>query len=259
MDIKNRKNSRSHFENLSKHKLLKCKRSQAHIEMIISFVIFVGFVFALLVFFAPIKQNPVNYAMLDRSQDLMIKYFSEDYQVVSIILNYTAPICFSIENDPSKTGNILVKDSRDRKLSATRTDSRIYIQSSDDRYYKLYFASFLTSSPWSDTGACSDNTFSEGIDYSKAVVSTESAILASKIYDLDAIYAQSYDYLKSAIGLNNDFEFVVYNSSYGVIKNSSLSVHKVKTFPVLSRDIPLKVMDTNGNYEDLILNIRVWK
>lgn len=237
---------------------MKNRQSQAHTEMIISFVIFAGFIFALLVFLAPVRQNPVNYAMLDRSQESMINYFSETYKVVSIVLKNNYPICFSIENDASTSeGNIFVRDSRNRKLSATRLESRIYIQSSNDRYYKLYFANFLNPSPWSDIGAC--ETLFEGEGYSKVLVTTESAILYSKIDELNERYSAGYDSFKSTIGLNNDFEFVIYNSSYGVLMNDSLNLHKIKTFPVLSRDIPIKAMDNNGDYTDLILNIRVWK
>lgn len=241
--------------------LLKCKRSQGQIEMILSFVIFVGFVFALFIFFTPVHQDTVSYASLENTQASILSNATINYDYASIILNSSCcqggKNCFIIENPLDSIKKMIVKDSEGRILaSRLSSPNSFFIKSYNDRYYKLYFSDLFSPEILGDTDC---QTLSKGIDYNTAVVSSGSDVLYENILKIDDEYMQNYSKLKDDLGLLNEFEFAVYNFSYSVLKNDTLSVHKVKTFPVLSRDIPIHTLTENGAYKDLIMTLRVWK
>ncbi|MEK6885652.1 MAG: hypothetical protein AABX17_01645 [Nanoarchaeota archaeon] len=241
---------------------LTSKRSQGHIEMILSFVIFVGFVFTLFIFFTPVRQETVSYASLENTQINLFAYAVVDYTFVSIILNITdggnnyQGGCISIEDILSANGNPVVKDLSGNILNSYRSGSRIYIQAYSDRYYKIYFSNLFNPSLTILNGC---EPLNKNVDYAEAVISSEKEVFYDKINSTEKEYIANYSKLKSDLGLINDFEFVVYNSTYGILMNNTLSVHKLKTFPVLSRDIPIRALTNKGEYKDLILTIRVWQ
>ena len=238
--------------------LLNNHRSQGHIEMILSFIIFVGFVFTLFIFFTPVRQDTVSYASLEKTQTSLLSRVSINYNYVSIILNSTyRGSCISVNDIPSAEGNVIVKDLSGNILTSKRTAGNgIDIRAYGDRYYQLYFSSLFSPSSevFTDCGSLVKN-----INYSEVVVSFGEDIFYEKINDTQNYYLTNYNELKTELGLLNDFEFLVYNFSYAVLMNETISFHKTKSFSVLSRDIPIRALTKTGEYKDLILTIRVWK
>ena len=64
--------------------------------------------------------------------------------------------------------------------------------------------------------------------------------------------------MKRDLNINEDFEFVVYNLNRSQVLFDTTSVHKLKTSFVLSRDIPLRVINRDAVQSDIVLNLRVW-
>lgn len=229
--------------------------------MILSFIIFVGFVFTLFVFFTPVRQDKVSYASLEKTQSSLLSSATINYDYVSIILNssccQSGKTCFILDNPSTYTGNMIVKDLQGNLLpSRFSSPNSFFIKSYDDRYYKLYFSDFFSPTILGDTDC---QTLSKGSDYIPVVVSSGNEVLYENIQKINSDYLQNYSKLKGDLNLLNDFEFIVYNFSYSPLMNETLSVHKIKSFPVLSRDIPIRALTKNGAYRDLIMTIRVWK
>ncbi len=231
---------------------LKKNKAQGHIEMILSFVIFTGFVLAIFVFLTPVRQNMVSYASLEKTQTSLLSNATINYDYVSVILNVSGPLCI---DNPFLGTNIFVKDSNGNHINSQLTaENNIYASNSGDRYYKIYYSSFFDSK----IPGSSCNALAENIDYTKVVVSSGKDVLYDNIGILEDAYVTDYNKLKLNLGLTNDFEFVVYNFSYGVLMNRTLSVHPIKSSSVLSRDIPVRALTKTGAYRDLIMTVRAW-
>ena len=245
-------------------KTIDNKRSQGHIEMILSFVIFIGFVFAILVFINPVRDQKINYASVDVAENKILDNLSFVYSSTGLILTENKTGCFYVDNLLGQSGNIIVKDMSDNIVGAVNnysaTNPKIYIQSSaipGNRYYKLYFSDKFQNYSI-DNYAASCNTPLPSTNYTFGSVYVDRAVLLDNIAPLNKSYMADYSGLKSSFGVNEDFEFVVYNLNRTKVLADTTGLHKIKTSIVLARDMPLRVLDSNATASDIILNVRVW-
>ena len=235
--------------------LIKSTKSQGHVEMILSFTIFAGFVVAMFFFLNPAKENKVSYVSLDTAENIILENISVDYSYIAVILNssISAGQCFSVVNNFNLSERSLVIDEKNNIALSSNSGSRINIRSTGNvRLYKLYFSETFNSYP-SATG-CPDISG----NFSFGVLTSENTVVWENLQALNDSYMQDYAKLKSDLKVREDFEFVAYNLNRTQVLFDTTSVHKLKTSFVLSRDIPMRIIDKNATQRDIILNLRVW-
>lgn len=238
--------------------IIKQKKAQAHVEEILSFVIFAGFVFTLLIFLNPVGQKSTSTTVLDFTERQIIDNLSISYEKVPLILD-NAPQdinCFYVNNSRHFTGNILVKDSQEqiKKFKILDGDSRIYIETSlNERYYIIYYNSSLNDYPLASIASC-NQILAE--DYSFGLTDKTNSVLYENLISFNNSYNENYEALKTNLHLNNEFVFSVF-------QNNSLIMNAERQKPsarnILSRNIPLLAVDRNLSRTDIILNLRVWE
>jgi hypothetical protein len=236
-------------------KSLKLKQSQGHVEMILSFAIFAGFVVVMLFLLNPAKENKISYGSLDVAENIILDNISITYDSIAVILD--APInnglCFSVENNLNLLGRSLAIDEKKNIVFSGNTPSKINIQPNNNvRLYKLYFSDSFNSY------YLATNCAPPSTGYSFGVLIHESSVLWENIQALNKSYMEDYSKLKRDLNINEDFEFVVYNLNRSQVLFDTTSVHKLKTSFVLSRDLPLRIIDKNATQRDIVLNLRVW-
>jgi hypothetical protein len=241
----------------SSYGLPSSKSSQAHVEMIISFVIFVGFVLAIFIFINPVQQQKTTYASLDLIQDALIANLSSQISYVPLVINPSLILsndCFSINNTFNFSG-VLTKDFAGKVISSKISGSDVLVQNVSSRLYNLYSSFAVTN--YSSFALSGCQTLSAG-DYSLGVLVEENRIFIENIRNLNNQYVLDYPKIKENLKLENNFDFVVYNLSRGIIFNGSLQVHKVRNGDNLARDIPMRIVDENVSEMDIIFSLRVW-
>jgi len=242
-------------------KLTASKNSQSHIEVIISFIIFIGFIGMIFYFFSPIKQKNVSSASFDRVQEKILENVSINYNYISLILNSNPAslACFSVNNNPGITGNFIAKDFSGKIANAEKTgagaSSILKIVHSGSTFYRLYISDKFKSYPVPSAASCSELP---NANYSFGAMASESIILYGNLAELENLYTADYSGLKNSLGLDSDFEFVVYDLNRSVLMNESLAKHKIKSSSVLAREILLKTINKDANQTNIILNLRVW-
>jgi hypothetical protein len=243
-----------------KRKQILGKLGQGHVEMILSFAVFAGFVVVMLFFLNPAKENSVNYASMDVAENLVLDNLSIDYRYIGLILNSpVAPsACFSINNTYLINGTLLVLDEGNhvRLSNNDLSNKKINILGSDfsnNRFYKLYFSEAMNHYP--SPLNCPPLPVA---NYSYGVMTLESSVLWENIEALNKSYMEDYAGLKKNLQVSEDFEFVVYNLNLSKVLFDTTAVHKLKTSLVISRDIPLRIVNKNATQSDVMLNIRVW-
>jgi hypothetical protein len=244
---------------MKKRKKRISRKTQAHVEMILSMIIFVGIVFVVLFFLNPTSQTKLSSSILDKVQEKILNNVSINYQQVSLIL-YDEPKqdCFAINNSAEIDKTVVAKDLSGKRVGAeTKANGkRIEIENASEgnnKFYRLYFSdSFNLSSP--PTGC--DPMKKENYTFSS--LSFENAVLYENLVELNNLYLTDYSSLKDGLGIKDNFEFVVYNESWAVLLNDSLKEHKLKITNIISRDIPLMAMNKNADQQKIILNLRVW-
>jgi len=225
MKRKNRKNSRLHF--MDKYNLLKCKRSQAHVEMMISFVIFVGALIFIFIFINPLKGNKQDNS-IEEIQKIILKNISLDIAEISVVINSTND-CYDIPSYGDKF--VEVKDS--------------------DRKYTLYFN--LSASP--ATQSCVAKL---PRNYSFGVYSEENFIIYENTVELADNYNSNYNNLKDSLGITKDFSFSFREIEGNIINEISVSRNIPNGIDVNAKEFPVRIINSSAGIRNLILNIKVW-
>jgi len=245
---------------------MKNKKSQSHLEMILSFVIFVGFVLFLLIYLNPIGRQEalVSLSLIDRVQTSIFENLSINYSYISLVLNQSVLLpankindCFELKNLPLDLSGALVLNSTEDAvpsvLSLDKKDLAI-VYSGSERFYTAYFSPSFNSLPFSK-GVC------DSVDedkYSLGTLGKDNVILANRINELNRSYFNDYKSLREDLHISADFDFAVYNETRGLLF-STLGYHKLKGNNILTREIPLIARDSNAKPIKIIFFLEVWK
>ena len=225
-------NSHSEFQFNKRNMLLNSKRSQGHIEVIISFVIFIGFLLFVFIFLNPFARTKEPSYIMDNIQKAIINNITDEVGKLRIIVNQTTD-CYN-SSKVLNYGNkfVEVRDSKNPRL------------------YTIYFGDFF-----SGTLSCSPL----GKNYTLGMYSKEKMVIYDKISDLKGSYNVDYKNLKISLGITNDFLFKTRNLIGEETPELSVTRNIPKGIDVESREIPIRVINnSNGQIQELILNIIVW-
>ena len=231
------------------------KKAQGHIELILSFVIFAGFIFFMLIFINPVRYLNTDYSSLDDVQEIITENSSMIYKSISLILssNFEGS-CFSVD-DLDAGESILVKDMSENVRDAKIESNKIYIEATNnERYYKLYFSSAFNNY----TGSLIGCTSLAKQNYTFGALNIQSSVLFERLIDLNNAYVGDYDGLKKGLKINKDFDFYVLDEYRVGLINDSLTAHKVFPREMFVREVPLSVVDMDAETKNVVLGIRVW-
>lgn len=226
--------------------------------MIISFVIFVAFIFAIFYFLSPFGKKEVSYTSLDRVQARILGNLTLNYQQIALVLN-RAPCdscnCFAIGQDIGLGEKVLVKDKTFSLGYRLTPGEKIEVQTNPEA--RVY--DFFKANPFKNLGLTSSNcdALLEG-SYAFGALTNEKKILYEYLQELNANYIKDYELLKSKLNIEGDFNFVVYDIDRKVVFNDSLQINNPQNIRVISREIPLIAINQNANFKSLILNLRAW-
>ncbi len=237
--------------------MIKQVKAQSHIETILSFVIFAGFLFTLLIFLNPINQKSTNTAVLDFAERQIVDNLSITHEKISLIIDTPVAGCFRIPNDIGAGAVILVKDSQDRvrnsKISAD--GSFMYIQATAaEKYYLIYYNSVLNVHELTDIGPCTP--ILPGA-YSYGLHDKDKKVLYENLVAFNNSFNTNYDSLKSSLNIKSEFVFSVFNQTNSMIMSGERA--RPSAINILSRNIPLLAVNRDMNRTDIILNLRVWE
>jgi hypothetical protein len=146
----------------------------------------------------------------------------------------------------------------DKKIAQSKNDkSDIFFQKKGTGFYNLYFSDNFNIFAEGLTSCISLEPFIE--NFHKGPVLNDKVILIENLYNLRKIYNEDYESLKENLKISDDFEFIVYNLSRIQLINDTIRSDRSSAKQILSRDIPITVINKNASYIDLIIRVRAWK
>lgn len=209
------------------------KNAQGHVEMIISFLLFVGVIILLFIFLNPISQPESDTLTIDNVKETLIKNMSSDIGKLSIITNETGiNECYNFN-------------------SVDYPEKYIEVAEAPRKYTILFSDTFSSSNAPRKYQLCNSGGYILG-SYSE-----EKIIVYDRVISIRDSYNSGYSLLKKSLGISNDFSFSFRNFNGSEISNLSVS----KNFPSgerKSEDIPVRIINSSGNIQELILNIMAW-
>lgn len=239
------------------------KKAQAHVEVVISFVIFVGFVLFLFFIFNPFKKiaNPqlVENVYANIEDKVGIKLTT-----LSINLKQTIPddkACFVIsgvskliKDMKCENEKIVARDDEGRGLNANIDADTIRIQNSQGkRFYTIYCSDeFQYTASLSGCDSVGESEYAVGM-----VVERDELWSEKKLFELKSEYESSYDNLKKKImSTKNDFRLEVYE-----IEGQNfilLFKEPPKGVQVFSEDRAVNTINSQGEIKMRKARIIVW-
>lgn len=231
--------------------MLQTKKGQKHLDVILSFVIFILFVVFLLIFFNPIKEYSKSTTYLDMTEKKILEYVSTNLTVVS--LTFVNPPasgnCFYITL--SLPNKVIIKDENSAMTNANKNGDRIYFQTTTKRFYKIYSSNELNES---SVGGAACQELAES-NYTIGVTNFYKKVSYSKLIGLNGSYSSNYTQLKQALGLENDFNIAVKSDSGYLFKAEKF---KPKATDIMAKDIPIQILNENASLIPAIMNIQTW-
>jgi len=229
---------------------IKNKKGAAHVEMIISFVIFISFLAFILIVFRPFKIFSKSTSALDITETEIIDYVSVNLSVSSLKINSsvsTGKSCFFV--DLARENPIIIKDENGR-IRAKRQDNKIYFENSG-YFYKLYSSEELIEN---DINTADCENLEEG-NYTLGVIKFYKKISYSELVSFNESYYNNYEQLKENLGLRNDFNMIIGNNS-GILFECSR--YKPSGIEIMAKETSIEILDSNADLSPAILNIQVW-
>ena len=238
---------------------MKNKRGISHIEMILSFVIFVGFLIFLFAIFRPFRVVSGGEVYLDVVERGIRNNVSADVDFQTLKINDELVIndCFCLIYDLEK---VIVKNEFETVISAetggnlcAESANKFFYISSSEEFPDSYGSDLYNS----DEPDCQDLV--KDTDYALGLFRTYSFYSNSKLVKLHSYTLSNYNEVKEQLGLpgSEDFSFSLRSKETNelILENTKQPGKGVR---VLARDVPIQIVKNNGDFEYLILNIKVW-
>ncbi len=234
------------------------KKAAAHIEMVISFGLFLLFVFLMLVYIRPIRNQGIGDVLLNTVYTGIRENASTSLIKVPLSVNVQVP-CFIVPNqfDTMSASNILVKDTSENALKFRLHDNskNISIESSTKNFYYIYYSNDTFTSQ-TLTSLCPMLNSSQ---YFFSSASIYNALSKGKLEVLKAQYADNYDSLKNQLHFPFNYQFTLeINSLLTGQQLIAMTRSKPKGVEIDAMQLPVEVLDNNGYIIKAIMVIQVW-
>jgi len=237
------------------------KKAQGHIEVIISFVIFLGFLVFLIIIFKPFK-TPINPGIFDSVLLNLDKKVGVSIKSISINLKNNPVNCITFNNPnlvSSDTGagctpqTIIIKDQDGNILQSNLIDNTFYINTNTKTFFTIYCGSSLEATQTSLNG-CTELT---SPDYILGIVVEENLWSMEKLSSFSSQYQSDYTSLKNEIVTkSNDFGLVVSDLNSDII--FSMKTKIPRSIEVSSKTISKEIIDKTASTKIIKADILIW-
>lgn len=239
-------------EKFSRKINLKSDKKASHLTMILSMVIFVGFLVFLLLIIQPALTNQNDKQFLIDSLKVKISEKISSNLTILTITNSSDPSgfdCLQIDNS-DLLSEIYVKDKNNNAVDFTNNGNLLF-KWGNEKFFKIY-SSDETFEDYSSSFTCSNTETNYDIENLK----TSSKIFETNILDLISQYNSEYTELKEELKfpLNSEFNFEFeYNNGTKIGpagKNVSVNV--------FADEFSIQYVDKNAKINSGGLILKVW-
>lgn len=225
---------------------MKNKKGISHVEVVLSFVIFLGFLIFLISIFRPFKvTSGDNLDLLERG---IKEYASTDINFVTLKLNSPAS-CFSFNYNLS---NIIVKTETGIAEAYSKKENsleKIYIKGLGEFFY-IYSNEDFAEKSFSDSCISLDES-----NYTLGLFRNYNIFSFDKLKNLAENYYLDYENLSRGLAAGKDFAFSLKNYEGISILNALRNIPKTSVY---ARDLPIQIVYNNATFEYAVLNIKTW-
>ncbi|MEM4230517.1 MAG: hypothetical protein QXF25_01440 [Candidatus Pacearchaeota archaeon] len=227
----------------------KIKRGQGHLEMIISFTLFISFVIFMLLFFRPsFKTQEISLTNIEKAlrNNLTTKVFYYSLTNLSKIENNC--FCFSNPHQMLRGKMVVARDLGKDKLNARLNNNQICISTEGETFFYVYFSEEFSESE----SACTGSPINANVGAVK-----ELRLISNKsLNELKRNYENDYSNLKKQFGISSEFGVKILDPEGE--RNMDITKRAPLGRPVFAIDSPVAVAYEDGTIKYVIMKILAW-
>lgn len=213
--------------------MLNQKLSQGHVEIIISFTLFIGFLILIFILINPFSQKTsTESSAIDNLEAIILKNISSNVAKLTIITKY---------------------DDQCYNLSVTSYPGKFIEVKENKRLYSLYFHDRIQT-----TYSPNNNIYCKPENYSYGSYSHEKIIVYEKAQELTNAYNKNYEDLKKSLGVSPDFVFKFRDEIGTEVSEISVSKKMPSFTQRTSKEYPVIIIDKNALVKELNFNLLTW-
>ena len=220
-----------------------------HLEMILSFVLFLGFFFFVIIFLQPYETNILTTSIVDGAYYNFLQYTNEEVVQFSIKINDAPLDCLSIPLQDSFQGykSVFVYDINKNFSNSKILDKNIIIKNEKlSGFFNIILVKDFIKPE--EVLTCS-NVYE---NYQIGGIINESIISYTKIKDLKIEYDSNYEKLKEVFAVPGKFDFAI-NSEIITLERPIPDNIKV-----MAKSYTERVILENGTIINVEFIIRAW-
>jgi len=230
------------------------KRGSSHLEMIFSFVFFVGFVFFLLLTLKPYDTvtmpKSVNFAIANSlfektSTNLTTFFLKVNYPMLWGYSCFEVPLTYDLGFKYDFT-NSYVSDLTKPVISDINSAGKLSV-SSDKQFFKVMLSSEFPENSLSNCGSI--NSFEIGSILNQQVLSYNT------LKELSDKYKSNYESSKNELGVPEVYD---YSITCDTLPEINMDKEVVGSVDVLAADYIFEVLDNEGNITNSKFTVKIW-
>lgn len=237
----------------------KGDKKGSHVEIIISFIIFVTFIFFLFSMIEPsIGTNKEKENVLDHIEASLTDLISADMTIITInIISSTSQKCIELNNEIDGLGinsRTVAKGSSGQSFSCSTsvdlTDLRIERDSTSNTFLKIYSSSAF---PPVNATSSTCQSLQRDAGYSLGLTKTSNYIFESKIINL---LKEDREILRETLNVPDGINF-----GYGLVLSNGTTIETSEeeiSTSVYIREKSIEYVDLEGNILMGYLKIKIW-
>lgn len=229
------------------------KYGAGHLEAILAFILFIGFLVFAFIFFSPFESGRTLDSSIDYAFREVIEYTEAKIEFYSVVISpdVEGPVGIPLRM-PSNYYGARVENSMG-KITESNSENLgvVYFDNSGNGFFKLIFA------PGLDDGTLEDGRPLTSDEYSVSSSDIRNVLRISNFSALKTEYEENYADLKEKFNLPNriDFDFSL------ILRNGSIIEGKrqiPEDLEILSKIDRIEVVGNDGVTEFADLIVRVW-
>lgn len=232
------------------------KKATSHIEIVLSFVIFVGFVVFFLAVFNPLKFSKKDYSSAEIAEKRIMANISTNLSFVTIILNDSVTAsCFSFD---SQLERVIVRNQTGFIVNATGGGGSVKIERGNSRFFYIYsYDNFVENSLAESCVNLPNENYTLGLSMNLKVISNRSFANFKQKFETNPVQ------LRTELGISSLSKFVVNVTNTrgtGLFGVAPLDFrNRPRNIEVFVKESPVQVIYENGALESGILHVEVWQ
>ena len=239
------------------------KKRGSHVGVVLSFVIFMTFIFFIYLITQPaLKTDKKDNSLEFLARSLVENSSANMTSVSAAIIQQSSQNCVRLSGffTAASIGNRIIVRNSSESVLQSQIDGvdLLIVKETNDLFFKVYESSEFNAAATGPINPC--QSLVQGNDYILGLIKTSESIFETKIIGLIGNYSADYDNFKSGLKISqgNEFDFsFTYNNGTEVATNNQNQTIS-SNINIYAKNAPIIYVSRQAATEPGFINVKTW-